>query len=256
MLGRPVSSREISIHALREEGDSAAASQFLRWHGFLSTPSARRATACPSTSTALCEDFYPRPPRGGRLRAHQHLRLYVRISIHALREEGDGVWIFDGLKCTLFLSTPSARRATITDFPNINILLISIHALREEGDAVAVSRQLLTEHFYPRPPRGGRLRRVWVIGWLARYFYPRPPRGGRRATSGKEPGLLQFLSTPSARRATLQPAAPGTCLCISIHALREEGDGGVAAVFRSFAYFYPRPPRGGRRPPSTRTLTS
>ena len=34
----------ISIHALREEGDGPAASRFFRWRKFLSTPSARRAT--------------------------------------------------------------------------------------------------------------------------------------------------------------------------------------------------------------------
>ena len=84
--------------------------------------------------TGGAANFYPRPPRGGRLRAHQHLRLYVRISIHALREEGDGVWIFDGLKCTLFLSTPSARRAT------------------PPPDRAPVPQA----DFYPRPPRGGR----------------------------------------------------------------------------------------------------
>ena len=33
-----------------------------------------------------------------------------------------------------FLSTPSARRATITRMPNSSGGLISIHALREEGD--------------------------------------------------------------------------------------------------------------------------
>ena len=82
-----------------------------------------------------------------------------------------------------FLSTPSARRAT----------------------AVAVCRQLLTEHFYPRPPRGGRQ----IISFS-------------RSMNRK------FLSTPSARRATIvnsiSPAAP----LISIHALREEGDHGLS----------------------------
>ena len=34
---------------------------------------------------------------------------------------------------------------------------------------------------------------------------------------------------------------------ISIHALREEGDGAARAAERSRQYFYPRPPRGGRR---------
>ena len=34
---------------------------------------------------------------------------------------------------------------------------------------------------------------------------------------------------------------------ISIHALREEGDAGQAGNRRRDQYFYPRPPRGGRR---------
>ena len=33
---------------------------------------------------------------------------------------------------------------------------------------------------------------------------------------------------------------------ISIHALREEGDGAASMRFPLRAYFYPRPPRGGR----------
>ena len=58
-----------------------------------------------------------------------------------------------------------------------------------------------------------------------RYFYPRPPRGGRPETEIE--AVLQkglFLSTPSARRATVDRHCPGPCLIISIHALREEGD--------------------------------
>ena len=35
---------------------------------------------------------------------------------------------------------------------------------------------------------------------------------------------------------------------ISIHALREEGDTGATAYNWKLAYFYPRPPRGGRPP--------
>ena len=38
----------------------------------------------------------------------------------------------------------------------------------------------------------------------------------------------------------------GLCL-ISIHALREEGDGHQAVTIMIAADFYPRPPRGGRR---------
>ena len=58
--------KTISIHALREEGDVQ------RGH------EARRA-----------EDFYPRPPRGGRRKEIWRGRVLSHISIHALREEGD-----------------------------------------------------------------------------------------------------------------------------------------------------------------------
>ena len=61
------------------------------------------------------------------------------------------------------------------------------------------------------------------------------------------PMLLEFLSTPSARRATPASCRRPHLHPISIHALREEGDlfwhiSDVAQID-----FYPRPPRGGRR---------
>ena len=56
------------------------------------------------------------------------------ISIHALREEGDhGPVSFSPIN-RLFLSTPSARRATYMGIPTKISKGISIHALREEGD--------------------------------------------------------------------------------------------------------------------------
>ena len=58
---------------------------------FLSTPSARRATTCAVCSSKALSHFYPRPPRGGRRLPHTCSTLGVRISIHALREEGDHV---------------------------------------------------------------------------------------------------------------------------------------------------------------------
>ena len=42
------------------------------------------------------------------------LRLDADISIHALREEGDSLVIMEGTEMVVFLSTPSARRATTT----------------------------------------------------------------------------------------------------------------------------------------------
>ena len=57
------------------------------------------------------------------------------ISIHALREEGDSQTVSKrDVQLFLFLSTPSARRATSHQFLCDFYFNISIHALREEGD--------------------------------------------------------------------------------------------------------------------------
>ena len=77
---------------------------------FLSTPSARRATE-----------------------ATEGLLAAVRISIHALREEGD-----------------------VQDIETGEVIQISIHALREEGDTRTTPTLCTISYFYPRPPRGGR----------------------------------------------------------------------------------------------------
>ena len=55
-------------------------------------------------------------------------------------------------------------------------------------------------------------------------FYPRPPRGGRRYKTALKLRKVEFLSTPSARRATVLFPIRTFLIFISIHALREEGD--------------------------------
>ena len=57
-----------------------------------------------------------------------------------------------------------------------------------------------------------------------------------------------FLPTPSARRATLYIFSVVYVVVISTHALREEGDAFIGAISAQPSDFYPRPPRGGRRP--------
>ena len=84
----------------------------------------------------------------------------------------------------------------------------------------------------------------------SRYFYPRPPRGGRPFTTTNIFTSYEFLPTPSARRATVMSIFDRNPLEISTHALREEGDSPSSRKFNWLCYFYPRPPRGGRRSPS------
>ena len=103
-------------------------------------------------------------------------------------------------------------------------------------------------HFYPRPPRGGRPRTDKRMFNVTANFYPRPPRGGRQFANLGEQPVKKFLSTPSARRATLRQAFAVQHYYISIHALREEGDRLADFCFCLCTDFYPRPPRGGRPP--------
>ena len=169
-------------------------------------------------------NFYPRPPRGGRRLLICTADLGGHISIHALREEGD-----HRNKCCyrysiIFLSTPSARRATDPRVLLQRARAISIHALREEGDVIdgnnAVSYEisihaLREEGDRPRKPSRLKERGISIHALreegdvidkakssLVGHFYPRPPRGGRLA------GALNLVAHD----------------LISIHALREEGD--------------------------------
>ena len=79
----------ISIHALCEEGDDRAIVRDHECRGFLSTPSARRATPSelpeagtqPISIHALCEE-------GDTVKEKTYADITV-ISIHALCEEGD-----------------------------------------------------------------------------------------------------------------------------------------------------------------------
>ena len=75
-----------------------------------------------------------------------------RISIHALREEGDQVQQTEQPKPEEFLSTPSMRRATRVIGSNHIIVMISIHALHEEGDRNFINCRFHDMDFYPRPP--------------------------------------------------------------------------------------------------------
>ncbi len=148
----------------------------------------------------------------------------VKISIHALLAESDGLITSNGTKklnfyprspcgerrhlsmCNtsqrVFLSTLSLRRATLTLARMLSRLLISIHALLAESDRNAnynchnvrpISiHALLAESDPPRVIREP----------TTRHFYPRSPCGERQQTK----------------------ALKVSPLCISIHALLAESD--------------------------------
>ena len=152
-------------------------------------------------------------------------KVEIWISIHALREEGDGERSLNDLYAYLFQSTPSARRATSGS-----------HGIQGGQN-----------YFNPRPPRGGR--RSDSIADFTSFVFQSTP-SARRATfctAFVSCPAGSFQSTPSARRATLTGESGFELVPISIHALREEGDRDGLALLCAFKNFNPRPPRGGRR---------
>ena len=126
----------------------------------------------------------------------------VLISIHALREEGDGAPPASAGSWKKFLSTPSARRATLDQFLDGIHISISIHALREEGDLQPQQGQrgkpisihalreegdaapllfyhiLLSISIHALREEGDR--DFHRASSFRSDFYPRPPRGGRQ----------------------------------------------------------------------------
>ena len=189
-------------------------------------------------------DFYPRPPRGGRLKESQ---------------EATSVKHF-------YPRPPRGGRPMIY---GISSIFRDFYPRPPRGGRPIWARTWTTpRNFYPRPPRGGRRFFQTCTALTCRFlstpsarratgrwrgqgqagaisihalreegdqvgvqchlvwsdFYPRPPRGGRRFLTCKVYNMHKFLSTPSARRATEQRHHSSYQRPISIHALREEGD--------------------------------
>ena len=213
----------ISIRTLCGEGDPLAPRSTLTRKLFLSTPSARRATAEAGKMVVGANHFYPRPPRGGRHASRRHRQhranfyprpprggrqwgldlryFYCGISIHALREEGDTRAILTPTPGTDFYPRPPrGGRPSKAHHNTITSEFLSTPSARRATDKSLPARSH-QHYFYPRPPRGGRpFAHFYFDGMLN--FYPRPPRGGRLWRIRPYSTPKEFLSTPSARRAT------------------------------------------------------
>ena len=96
---------------------------------------------------------------------------------------------------------------------------ISTHALREEGDSESPSSWLTKQHFYPRPPRGGRQRRT------------------RRPHNGRPISTHALREEGDGLDSAGYPGIGG----ISTHALREEGDGYLVLLLVFGFLFLPTP---------------
>ena len=259
---------------------------------FLSTPSARRATSVSSNPFAVASISIHALREEGDTALCELDAALNKISIHALREEGDQHLLSCTLQHVIFLSTPSARRATsVLDTSVTATVFLSTPSARRATSLLSTALGTPTD-FYPRPPRGGRPDHPGLFSrGVDISIHALREEGDRHCPRPRlvevisihalrEEGdfwwadvpriCIEFLSTPSARRATHRRPAPGSRGSdfyprpprggrpparsdprsgsrISIHALREEGDRCGGGKGKSPADFYPRPPRGGRR---------
>ena len=154
---------EISIHALRGEGDRPL--ERLRVSLLISIHALRgEGDSSRHCWTLRSKDFNPRPPRGGR-RAVRHDYFYP-LEFQSTPSEGRATFCRRyRLLLKEFQSTPSEGRATGRAHCGLNGHKISIHALRGEGDIVSIASLKGFIDFNPRPPRGGRLNYV-LLGVL------------------------------------------------------------------------------------------
>ena len=205
--GRPCSCRRrvppagISIHALREEGDITVLIPNTYSKTFLSTPSARRAT-----DDLIQIDFrdqisiHALREEGDRWKNQGSRGGF--ISIHALREEGDLQEQQDALRHQISIHALREEGDVGADEHIGNGDLISIHALREEGDHTSPWNGNPLRNFYPRPLRGGRLfGEALHHGGCSISIHALCEEGDGTNQAICQLGY-QFLSTPSARRAT------------------------------------------------------
>ena len=218
--------------------------------------------------------FYPRPPRGGRPFQPPGRPVHLPISIHALREEGDGKARSPspsgddfyprpprgGRRCRLrkrkdwsthfYPRPPRGGRLQICTKPQSG-MDISIHALREEGDQRWQCVSVDGLGFLSTPSA----RRATAInlgsGAMRGDFYPRPPRGGRPGNTQAQTRRSTFLSTPSARRATTSATAISRKQRNFYPRPPRGGRQKHRDKRRGVQHFYPRPPRGGRRKSAT-----
>ena len=145
--------------------------------------------------------FYPRPPRGGRLLLLMVLTSFmVFLSTPSARR---ATWGRTRCAPTFrgFLSTPSARRAT---------LAVILDAVDVQFLSTPSARRATVSHNDP--------------DYLLQISIHALREEGDRGTSMNAATKTLFLSTPSARRATRGGIQMFERLKISIHALREEGD--------------------------------
>ena len=169
------------------------------------------------------------------------------VSTHALLAESDGGGQARCVFIHIFLSTLSLRRATNSYFHSFSSCNISIHALLAESDNFAASSTEVMLYFYPRSPCGERPRPKMQPRSPLQFLSTLSLRRATLEDPAETPETTEFLSTLSLRRATEKAGKFRAALYISIHALLAESDILSDGLTSMLNYFYPRSPCGERQ---------
>ena len=162
------------------------------------------------------------PRAGGDTNATGGSFKLLNISIHAPRAGGD---------------LPPGNRQPLGN-------VISIHAPRAGGDGWRDANKELPKISIHAPRAGGDLS-LLQSGLLSYHFNPRPPCGGRLLPDEKSEPPRIFQSTPPVRGATCSANWAYRNVRISIHAPRAGGDSGGGGERRGAGRFQSTPPVRG-----------
>ena len=175
---RPPKLLDISIHALREEGDCLIVRQRGPAQDFYPRPprGGRLQTSCDSSQAT---NFYPRPPRGGRPRQPIVMRFHGYFYPRPPRGGRRSAPLFRPSSRNYFYPRPPRGGRRQARSGRQVAQDISIHALREEGDYTV---------------------QIVHVGAVISIHALREEGDGSFSQFILD--LDTFLSTPSARRAT------------------------------------------------------
>ena len=211
----------ISIHALREEGDTCSNKELCDY--LISIHALREEGDMPVTySPYFSSNFNPRPPRRGR-RTNGTGKLTTLHFNPRPPRRGRLRWNWRCWWTKQFQSTPSAKRAT--------------------DSASDTSRS----QRFQSTPSAKRATGNYRIFQHDTKFQSTP--SAKRATESRLARAVKYPISIHALREEGDLCDVGvfcSILLISIHALREEGDAHTARRGSHEGHFNPRPPRRGR----------
>jgi len=134
------------------------------------------------------------------------------------------------LPIATFQSTPFARRETLQRFADqLTPKVFQSTPFARRETRIGSCSIFFEIRFNPLPSQEGRRIRYRRARWIGS-FNPLPSQEGRLKTRDSNNTILQFQSTPFARRETRPAGRTRVTRRVSIHSLRKKGDIGINTI--------------------------